>query len=156
RGEVEYLGEFRPDSITPFDREDAPDFAGTMRTVIVFRLWPADREQPATPPLTQDLAERVVPLERHKSETFIANPAKGPTEAERREAALVERYVHWLTLHGQESEGREISLPERPRQLRIDLFNRTTRELIEAKGTATRDNVRLALGQILDYARYIQ
>lgn len=156
RGEVEYLGEFRPDSITPFDREDAPDISGDMRTVIVFRLWPTDREQLGTPPLNRELVVRVVPLEQHKAKTFISNPAKGWTEAERREAALVERYAHWLTLHGQESEGREILLPECIQPLRIDLFNRTTRELIEAKGAATRNNVRLALGQILDYSRYIQ
>jgi hypothetical protein len=39
--------------------------------------------------------------------------------------------------------------------LYADLYDQTDKELIEAKGTATRVDVRLALGQVLDYARFV-
>src|SRR5262249_19279656 len=39
--------------------------------------------------------------------------------------------------------------------LYTDLFDQTTRELIEAKASASRNNVRTGLGQLLDYARYV-
>jgi hypothetical protein len=46
--------------------------------------------------------------------------------------------------------------PDRERQpLYCDLFNKTDHELIEAKGTVTREAIRLGLGQLLDYRRFI-
>ena len=36
-----------------------------------------------------------------------------------------------------------------------DIFDATSQELYEAKGSASRPNVRLALGQLLDYKRHI-
>jgi hypothetical protein len=37
-----------------------------------------------------------------------------------------------------------------------DAFNKTTDELIEAKASAGREFVRTALGQVLDYSRYVR
>ena len=37
-----------------------------------------------------------------------------------------------------------------------DLFDFTTNELFEAKGASTRNHIRLAIGQILDYERFIK
>ena len=39
--------------------------------------------------------------------------------------------------------------------VRSDLFDLDRAELIEAKGSAGRDYVRTALGQVLDYGRYV-
>ena len=36
-----------------------------------------------------------------------------------------------------------------------DIFVVETEELIEAKASSSREHIRMALGQILDYARYI-
>jgi hypothetical protein len=36
-----------------------------------------------------------------------------------------------------------------------DVFVRETRELVEAKASSSREHIRMALGQILDYARYV-
>lgn len=105
---------------------------------------------------TDATSSRSIPLEEHATAAFVSNPAKGPTFAERREAALVERYGRWLAEHGQAATRNEIRLASQPRPLYTDLFNEHTRELVEAKGTATRNQVRLGLGQVLDYARYVE
>jgi hypothetical protein len=42
------------------------------------------------------------------------------------------------------------------RPLYSDLRNGTARELIEAKGSVTRDDLRQAVGQLLDYGRFIE
>jgi len=151
---VRYLGEFRVDPDDHPSREDAPDANGDMRSVLVFCLWPTDRDAPVKPP-SDEPDVQMVPLEQNKAETFTANPAKGQTEAERREAALADRYAAWLDQHGQRAERQRIRLPGARRALYTDLFNTSTREVVEAKGLANRDHVRLALGQVLDYARYI-
>lgn len=46
-------------------------------------------------------------------------------------------------------------LPAGRRTLRVDLFDPGSNRLIEAKATASRENVRYAIGQLLDYRRYI-
>ena len=45
--------------------------------------------------------------------------------------------------------------PGETRPLLTDPYDETTRELFEAKGTATRVAVRAAIGQLLDYRRHI-
>jgi hypothetical protein len=37
-----------------------------------------------------------------------------------------------------------------------DIFVRETKELVEAKASSSREHLRLALGQVLDYARYVE
>jgi hypothetical protein len=152
--QVRYLGEYRIDPTERLIREDAPDINRDMRTVLVFRLWPAN-VKPAVKEVRAEPEVQMVPLEQNQAETFTANPAKGQTQAERREAALVDRYTAWLAQHGQHAERQRISLPGAKRALYTDMFNTTTREVVEAKGSANRDHVRLALGQVLDYARFV-
>jgi hypothetical protein len=41
------------------------------------------------------------------------------------------------------------------RHLYTDVYNKDTKELIEAKASSSRTYVRAGLGQILDYARYV-
>jgi len=37
-----------------------------------------------------------------------------------------------------------------------DLYDRTTRTLVEAKGTVERGAIRMAIGQLADYARFVE
>lgn len=154
RAEVRYVGEFRVDPYDPVTLANAPDSSGATRSVFVFRLWPADGTG-AVKPEVDGSEVQIVPLEQNKTEAFVANPAEGPTAAERREAALVARYASWLAQRGQDTARHRVNLPGTRRALYTDLFNTATNEVVEAKGLANRDDVRLALGQILDYARYV-
>jgi hypothetical protein len=157
---LRYLGRFKLDDAQPYYRGDAVGADGEMRTVIVFKLWPVgevaeprgDRRFTAT--FTKPRV-RQVSVEDYKHETFVSNPAAGPTNAERREAKLVQTYRRWLEDQRRSSTRNEISLPDRARPLYTDLFDESAGELIEAKGSASRNHLRLALGQLLDYAQYV-
>lgn len=158
RSRVRYIGEFRTDDAHPWYPEEAPDREGDLRKVIVFRLVPVAAEmspaapdsQTASSPITRD-----VPMETHVAETFQTEPRREPTVAERREADLVGRYTAWLNATGSTVTRKEIRLPDLGHALYTDLFDHARSELVEAKSSASRHYVRLAIGQLLDYARYV-
>ncbi|MBB4906582.1 hypothetical protein H4W32_006105 [Actinophytocola algeriensis] len=47
-GQVHYLGVFQPDSDRPRTFEQAPDYNGEQRNVLVFKLWAAERRTCST------------------------------------------------------------------------------------------------------------
>ncbi len=75
--------------------------------------------------------------------------------AERRESALQDRYLRFLEAQGHRVCRQMVVLPGESNRLYTDLFDVTTGELIEVKSDSGRATIRLALGQILDYARHI-
>lgn len=92
-----------------------------------------------------------VPFERIKHSTFEVRGTPQERLARRAEALLVERYAASLA-------------PDRLCRARVvaetgvlysDIYNETRRQLVEAKATATRPSVRMAIGQLADYARFI-
>jgi hypothetical protein len=160
---VQYLGEYVISEDLPWYRADSAGRDGELRSVIVFRLRAANRAPifDATPALDISLQEPAVvvldiDLEAHKAETFQINSARPPTNAERREADLVQRYAGWLRAVGHAVCRKQITLPGQARALYTDLFDITDAELVEAKGAASRIDVRLALGQVLDYDRFVE
>ena len=96
-----------------------------------------------------------VPVEAHRTRTFTVSPTTR-RQASRVEAALMKRYQEWRVSEGHGVTGKGILLPGETKPLRIDLYDVDRAELIEAKGSAEREYVRLALGQVLDYARYVE
>ena len=70
-------------------------------------------------------------------------------EAQRREGELVESFI--AHLRGIGVECKRLALPLDQRKLYNDLFVPERNQLIEAKGTVRRDDVRMAIGQIADY-----
>lgn len=153
-----YLGQFAADPVEPYRREDAPDINDDMRSVLVFHLRPVDEvtRAPATLPAVPAASAREIPVEAKNVDSFASNPSAGPTRAERREAALIGRYVTWLAARGQQTVRHLIPVPGQSSSNYTDVFNKHTRELIEVKGVAARNYVRMALGQVLDYARYVE
>lgn len=96
----------------------------------------------------------VVPVEeRHTKRSFVA-PDREPYELERREAALVHRYREHLHREGHQVSRLRVVPPGESYPLYSDLWDETALELIEAKGAATRDQLRAAVGQLLDYGRF--
>lgn len=72
-----------------------------------------------------------------------------------KEAALTARFREYLEKsHGREVKRYKITMPIGV--LFTDTADITAGVLYEAKGTAERMSVRLALGQVLDYGRYIK
>lgn len=158
RGVVAHLGEFRLDPKRPWYTTDAPDTDGEIRSVIMFRLRPMDSaasavELPFTP-TTSTIVEDV-DVEQHNVEQMAINPSGEPRFADRREAKLVRAYRRYLRSQGH-TVGRKKIIPEGElKPLYTDLFDATDNLLIEAKGTVTREAIRMAIGQLFDYRRYI-
>lgn len=155
---VRYVGRFEPDQEEPYYRADTLDGNDDLRSAIVFRLWPVDASNSpeSATHVAVERGARLIPLEAHNTPTYTGKARREPTVYERREAKLVGRYVDWLVARGQQAMRNAIPQVGQPHELRTDLFNTTTNELVEAKGAATRDDVRLALGQLLDYRRGVR
>ena len=165
-----YIGEFELDSQLPHFRDDAPDDNGDPRSVIVFRLRPvgetfvrSDERCPNTaPPASTRVEEAEVETwteESEVEESYVTSFERKPIESVtslRREAELVGRYMKHLLLQGHELKSRKIHLAGTVQPLRVDLFDTTTGDLCEAKGSTTRVQVRYAVGQILDYSRHVK
>jgi hypothetical protein len=156
--DVTYLGAFNLDSEQPSYFTDAPETGGgSLRTVIVFRLRPLGdflRRDSEGMAFASAPAFTEVPVEAQHQERYRIQ-RREPTEAERREASLVHRYRLHLEQRGAQVIGLAIRPGHERRPLYCDLFNKTDNELIEAKGSVTREAIRLGLGQLLDYRRFI-
>ena len=161
-GVVTYRGEFEVDPEYPWHEADAPETGdGPIRKVIVFHLRPIDaRVQPPQTRLGRLLAtlqETVTPLpiEQQLSERSFINPAREPYTAERKEATLVQDLADYLRAKDHEVCRHQILPAGETRPLFTDLYDEDLRLLVEAKGSGTRENVRMALGQLADYGRFV-
>jgi hypothetical protein len=161
-GEVTYVGQFELDQQEPFYKTDAPDVNGEMREVIVFRLRPIGNYERGLLPSAQESLERVRPTvnqidpENRATEQFTTS-ALAERTAERREAALVSAYLEYRRITGLPPLCRlRIKPVGEALSLYTDLYDPELRLIIEAKGTVTRDAIRMAVGQLLDYKRFVQ
>lgn len=163
-----YVGEFKLDEKRAFEWRTQPNREGQLRRVIVFRLRPIDDN------LTPD-ADDVIPSPQFSRATVLSNDlttssivapettkskksartAIAATVAERREAQLCDHYRAFL--EGQRRRvGRfllEVQGLRKP--LVTDLYDRTAHVLYEAKGTGSREDVRMAIGQLMDYRHHV-
>jgi hypothetical protein len=160
RGEVTYVDEFEIDEAEPFYRTDAPETGGgPRREVIVFRLKPINIEPPEpNSKLTAVLTGSPVmdvPIEQQHAEKAYVTPNRQPYEAERREQGLVLDLEAHLCALGHKVLRQRILPPGEARPLFTDLYDATTGLLVEAKGTVERTAIRMAIGQLADYRRFI-
>ncbi|OPF70401.1 restriction endonuclease [Streptomyces antioxidans] len=159
RGVVAYMGEFALATDTPWYYRDAPDAEGETRSVIMFRIKPTGAvvklgEDLAFTPRDEDVVEDVE-IEKHQTERMLVNSKVQEREAERREAPLVSAYRDHLQQQGHTVTRKKIIPAGEVRALYTDLFDTTDQVLVEAKGSVTREAVRMAIGQLYDYRRYI-
>lgn len=154
---VRYLGEFEliDHYYTDAHETNNPE---VIRQVVVFRLRPLNEvpvELPNIPFQPQSKTRiDVVPVENKFTEHAFITPNREPFELERRESALVHRYRAHLESKGHVVKRLRILPPGESRPLYSDLWDETTRELIEAKSSVTRDQLRVAVGQLFDYGRF--
>ncbi|WP_182543064.1 restriction endonuclease [Halosaccharopolyspora lacisalsi] len=156
---VTYLGEFDLVGHYFTDAHETNDVEA-LRQVVVFRLRPRSSvpvELPKVPlsPVSAARAE-VVPVEERHTERAFVSPDREPYRLERREAELVQRYSQSLVDQGHEAGRLQIVPPGESRPLYSDVWDKTTNELVEAKSSVTRDQLRTAVGQLLDYGRFIE
>lgn len=160
RGRVVYEGEFELAPDPPFYTTDAPETKnGPVRNLIVFRLRPLDvRPKPSSSKLDRigHAGVEDVPVEEQWTEKAFVAPSREADDAERREQVLVLAFRDYLVSQGHEVSRLKIVPPGEAKPLFSDLIDRTTNTLFEAKGTVERGAIRMAIGQLLDYSRFIQ
>jgi hypothetical protein len=155
---VTYLGKFELVDHHFTEAHESGD-PNVLRQVVVFRLRPKNEipvELPAVPITTRRTPRLdMVWVERRHTEVAFVTPDREPYEMERRESALVHEYRDYLAQRGHDVKRLRVIPPGESAPLYSDLWDETTRDLIEAKGTVTREQLRMALGQLLDYGRFI-
>ena len=155
KGSATYLGPFEYVDDYQVDAPETGD--GPVRKVIVFRLRPlGSRPGPSRSKLDQldrDLVSEVG-VEAHLTETTLVEPDRKPYEVERREQALVVKLKAELLRQGHEVCRLQFRPRGEPAPLFCDLFDKTTGVFFEAKGSVSRGAIRMALGQLADYARF--
>ncbi|MFG2903939.1 helix-turn-helix domain-containing protein [Kitasatospora sp. NPDC048286] len=163
-----YVGPFKLDEDKPYIVRIARDENNAERRVIVFRLREAgqvdvaeaDKIKPAPKTIAKPVpadttAAKVVEPERNKNKKGFRSAAP-ETEAERREAVLSDAFEAYLKAKGHEVCRFEIRVKGKTTRLLTDLYDMTDHVLYELKGTNRREAVRMALGQLLDYGRYVK
>jgi hypothetical protein len=101
----------------------------------------------------QDPVVTYVPVEDHITERAAVSQDAKEREALRAESGLVERFKAYLEQLGHATSSVVIQIDRE--NIRADLFDRTERILYEAKATPDRSKIRMAIGQLLDYGRFI-
>jgi hypothetical protein len=154
-----YLGEFTVDPELTHFFAKTRDTGGHDRQVIVFRLRPTGdvvrvaedsaphRDVVLVPEST------TVPLEQQNSQEY-ATAAREAGRAARREADLVRRYKAYLESKGHGVGRYRIQLGDAA-YLFTDIYDQTANVLYEAKGNTSRTYIRMAIGQLCDYRRYV-
>lgn len=155
--ELEYMGQFR---YHDHYFADAPAIDCPIdRKVIVFRLEQLSGVQigptrSRLDRLGQELVKEV-PIEQYLTERTLVEGDREPYEVERNEHRLIRRLVEDLELQGHDVCRLQFRPPGEPAPLYCDVFDKTTNTLYEAKGTVTRAAMRMAIGQLADYARLV-
>jgi 5-methylcytosine-specific restriction protein A len=164
------------DAEHPYTERWDYDKQNNLRKVYVFRLRPADVDltdirpgdvvQPAQQTVVLPVPvpkpkEPVEPgarsrkTERHRTGQTVAKVAAGERVVNRREGILFTAFEEHLEAAGHAFNTFQISVKGEPTRLTPDLYDETDHALYEGKGLTTRSNVRMAMGQLLDYRRYI-
>jgi hypothetical protein len=155
---VTYLGEFELVDYHFTEAHESGD-PNTLRQVVVFRLRPRGKlpvELPRVPITTRRTPQiDLIWPEQRFTEVAFVSPDRKPHTMERRESALVEQYRDHLVQQGHDVRRLQIVPPGESAPLYTDLWDVTTSDLIEAKGAVTREQVRMAVGQLLDYGRFV-
>lgn len=155
----QYLGEFILDPSHPYDRVPAREGSrDVVRTVIVFRLLPVDAvpahivNDVKTSQIDALPTALLVPAEVHSTHFFESSAQESRMNI-RRESSLVTDFQN--SQPERQFERWAIPIPHSSGTLLTDVYDVTDRVLYEAKASAGRNNMRLAVGQLLDYERHI-
>jgi hypothetical protein len=108
----------------------------------------------APQPFEIDINAEVVPLENHMVSQYDVS-ASSPRNATKNEQALVRAFIDFLLARGHILGRFKITTQGSICPLFSDLYDTTEAVLYEAKSSTSRLHLRLGLGQILDYRRFL-
>lgn len=157
KGMARHLGEFQ--YVRHYDADAPPRGGEGKRKVIVFVL----RRLTGTTPLPQAEVAlegsgswvKEAPVEEHTTtDEFEVNP--NSYKAKRREQKLVKEYEDWLRAAGHDICSLILHAKGEANSFRCDLFDKTDNAIVEAKSSVARPSIRMAIGQLADYARLMK
>jgi hypothetical protein len=152
---ITYIGEFRHED--HYDADAPETGGGPIRRVIIFRLKPVAAVSRAgqghVKKAKVDSIEEV-PVESCNTEKAVVEPSREPYESERVEAKLVQKFIAWSRSAGHEYKRFKVVPRGEGKPIFSDLYSKQTNQLIEAKGSVSRDAIRMAIGQLFDYKRF--
>ncbi|QDM56410.1 hypothetical protein PP515_gp63 [Gordonia phage Sidious] len=145
-----YVGAYTLDD-PPFRWEQMPDRTGAQRKGIVFHLAPVDADPDLIPvvPEIHDLSS--TEWEPRNSTAYSVNVTVAEQLAQREEFKLEARFGNWL--RSRNHIVKTLHIRAGGRALNPDVFDETDQTIFEVKASASSEDVRMAIGQILDYAR---
>ena len=150
---VTYVGCFALADV-PFEIRKAPDTNGVERDIIVFNLLPEEANESPLP--EYGISEKVKELQYSPWKNLNWNDylvmrehKEGEGKATRVEFKIQNDFADWLAAKGHEVI--DLKIPVGSTTIQPDLFDATTKTLIEAKRSSSRGHVRTAIGQVLDY-----
>jgi hypothetical protein len=169
-----YVGEFRVDSDDPYHFTEGYDINGDERRAVVFRLRPVglvdrrEREKSTHPLAEGGQVEQLglggVELEDLVNEIeieFMHSPSSMHVNLERvqkvvrREAALVVDFRNYLEAQTRSLVRHKIRPLGLPVTLFTDAYEPEEDILYEAKANSSRESIRMAIGQLADYSRFL-
>jgi hypothetical protein len=152
---ISYIGEFRYED--HYDADAPETGGGPIRRVIIFRLRPvADVLQKPQGQVKKAKVDSIqeVPVESCNTEKAVVEPSRELYESERVEAKLVQKFITWSRRAGREYKRFRIVPRGEAKPIFSDLYCKENNQLIEAKGSVSRDAIRMAIGQLFDYRRF--
>ena len=171
KNRVRYVTDLRLDSVDPWQWIDGLDSTMRTRRMIQFRFLAVDTivvpiADRVRPPVATSAEPEILPgmppapvatdVEALSTKQFKRLFKARESLADRAEAILVHEFQAWLVhQHGLSATGLRIPYAAEGRNLRADLFITDPRVLVEAKATTARESIRMAIGQLLDYQRWM-
>lgn len=132
------------------------DEQGERARSLLEALEPPGRKprRPAKPPPRPVVVP--IPIEKGKVEAYDTKTKNEVVRARREENKLVADFAAHLEKQGDSICRHKITVPGVGGPLYSDLYNEIRGQLIEAKAATSRSDVRMAIGQLADYARMIE
>jgi hypothetical protein len=139
----------------PFEWKRAPDKEGNERDIVVFHLVPVTKMKPPVTAVPTPLISTAWTPPADGNYTITGTVVNG-RNVSRQEMKLQGRYGTWLQDQGNTVLRRPVLVPSTGVQVFPDLYNATTKTVVEAKKSASREYVREAIGQVLDYKNLLE
>jgi hypothetical protein len=108
------------------------------------------RKKFVTKPIEDNSKAQIADSPQHHQLDFLVRSKKLMRRARKNEELLLIAYRNWLDSHGRKLRSAKYG------KLQCDAFEERRRNLIEAKSSASREHIRMAVGQLLDYAFQIR
>ena len=139
-----------------YDIREAPDSEGALRKVFVFHLTPLGVTETGRSPVATQLELSISPWSPPPTSHLKKNVGVAAvSQVVRREHQLQKSFGEFLIKQNIQPSNLSLVIPGSSVSVRPDLYISSPAYVIEAKASSSRDFMRQAIGQVLDYANLL-